>query len=38
MADLEDLDMGMVLDMMTEKSNDAEDYPTLATQSDFDKF
>lgn len=38
MQDLEDLDMGMVFDMFTEKSNDSYEYKVLATQDDFDKF
>lgn len=38
MADLEDLDMGMVFDMLTEKTNDDYDYPQIAAQADFDKF
>ena len=38
MQDLDDLDVGMVLDMLTEKSNDSYDYKTIATQKDFDNF
>lgn len=42
MSDLEDLDMGMVYDMLIEQANDqAEDaYDTVreATQADFDRF
>lgn len=30
--------MGMVYDLLTEKSNDQEEYPYMATQEDFDKF
>lgn len=30
--------MGMVYDMLTEKANDHEKYPVLATQEDFDSF
>lgn len=30
--------MGMVYDMLTEKANDQEKYPVIATQEDFDKF
>lgn len=30
--------MGMVYDMLTEKANDLEKYPVIATQEDFDKF
>ena len=36
--DLEKLEIGMVLDMLTERSNDDCDYPYMATQSDFDRF
>lgn len=36
--DLEFLTYGMVLDMMTEKSNDTAEYKELAQQNDFDKF
>lgn len=38
MRDLEDLDVGMVYDMMTENGNDEINYPIVATQEDFDKF
>lgn len=38
MSDLEDLNEGFVVDMMIESSNDDYDYPTKATQEDFDKF
>lgn len=38
MADLDELDMGMVFDMFTEKSNDDVHYARVATQADFDKF
>lgn len=30
--------MGMVYDMLTEKANDHEKYPVLATQEDYDRF
>ena len=30
--------MGMVYDLLTERANDQEKYPILATQDDFDKF
>lgn len=30
--------MGMVYDMLTERSNDHVDYPELASQTDFDRF
>lgn len=37
-SDLEYLDIGDVLDMMTERENDSAEYNVLATQEDFDKF
>lgn len=36
--DLDQLDFGMVLDILTERANDECDYPTIATQADFDRF
>lgn len=38
--ELDQLDEGMVLDMITESMNDsvAEEYQELATQADFDRF
>jgi len=36
MADLEVLSVGMVLDMLIERSNDNYDYPLIATQADMD--
>lgn len=38
MNDLEGLDIGMVVDMMIESSNDDVEYAQIATQEDFDKF
>ena len=38
MSDLDELDMGMVFDMYTEKANDAEEYPTIGDQSDIKRF
>ena len=38
MADLELLDFGMVLDMITERDNDDVEYDRIATQDDMDKF
>lgn len=38
MEDLDDLTVGMVNDMYTEKSNDDYDWKILAEQSDMDKF
>lgn len=36
--DLDDLTIGLVLDMATESQNDNYEYPAQASQSDFDKF
>ncbi len=30
--------MGMVYDLLTEKANDSEKYPYMASQEDFDSF
>jgi hypothetical protein len=38
MADLQELTMGLVIDMLTEKMNDGEEYEIVADQSDFDAF
>ena len=38
MADLECLEIGQALDMMTESGNDNYKYQPLATQEDFDRF
>lgn len=38
MDDLDCLEYGFVVDMMTESSNDTYDYKPLATQEDFDRF
>jgi hypothetical protein len=39
MSDLDHLDMGMVLDMFTEKANDSwSGWQQVATQDDFDRF
>lgn len=37
-SDLDSLNYGDVIDMLTESGNDAYQYPTLATQEDFDRF
>jgi FKBP-type peptidyl-prolyl cis-trans isomerase (trigger factor) len=37
-ADLEQLDVGDVYDMLTEQGNDSCDYQQVATQDDIDKF
>lgn len=36
--ELDQMTIGMVFDMLTEKSNDDYDYPLKATQQDFDNF
>lgn len=36
--DLDDLTIGLVLDIWTEKGNDSVTYRKVATQEDFDKF
>ena len=36
--DLENIDFGLVADMMTEKDNDNYNYPYKASQEDFDRF
>ena len=36
--ELENMDFGVVSDMMTEKQNDEYKYPYKATQEDFNKF
>lgn len=36
--DLDELTVGMVLDMFTESANDSYDYAYLATQEDFDRW
>jgi hypothetical protein len=38
MADLEELEYGEVIDMMTEADNDNAEWNVLATQDDFDRF
>ena len=39
MDDLDLLDIGMIYDMFTEKSNDGyDDWRQVATQADFDRF
>jgi hypothetical protein len=35
---LDGLEYGLVVDMMTESSNDEYDYKTVASQEDFDAF
>lgn len=36
--DLDSMEYGLVVDMMTESGNDSQTYRTLAEQEDFDKF
>ena len=36
--DLENIEYGLVQDMMIEKSNDRHDYPYKAEQKDYDNF
>ncbi len=38
MSDLDYLDFGMILDIMTESSNDGYEWSNVATQQDFDAF
>ena len=36
--DLDSLEFGIIVDMMTESSNDDYEYKVVATQEDFDAF
>ena len=36
--DLEEIDFGLVQDMLVEKDNDNYNYPYKASQEDFDRF
>ena len=38
LSDLDALDYGFILDMITESSNDDYKYKELASQEDFDRF
>lgn len=38
LSELDNLDIGMVFDMITENANDHEEYDFLPTQEDFDRF
>lgn len=38
MSDLDQLDYGMIIDIMTEYGNDSVKYQQQATQADFDAF
>ena len=35
---MDDLEIGLVLDVLTERANDDFDYKQVATQDDFDRF
>ena len=37
-SDLSNLEYGLILDMLTERGNDAEEWDYKATQADFDRF
>lgn len=37
-SDLDDIDAGMVLDLLIEQENDTQEWDVLATQEDFDRF
>jgi len=36
--ELEEIEFGLVMDMLTEQGNDQHKYPYKATQKDFDRF
>lgn len=38
LSELDQLEYGVIEDMMTEKRNDSEKWQELATQDDFDRF
>lgn len=38
LGEMEDLDEGMVIDMIVEASNDTVEYATKASQDDFDRW
>ena len=38
LSELEELEFGVITDMLTEKDNDNFEYPIKATQEDFNKF
>ena len=38
LADLDYLDYGELVDILTESTNDQADYPEVATQNDYDQF
>lgn len=36
-GDMENLSIGMIMDMLIERQNDDYDYPLMATQADIDR-
>ncbi len=36
--EIEELELGFIFDIFTEKANDELNYPEIATQDDFDNF
>jgi len=36
--ELDDMDSGLIMDMITESGNDNCEYPEIATQDDFERF
>lgn len=38
MSDMDNLEAGTIVDMMTEASNDGYEYRQVATQEDYDRF
>lgn len=38
LIELEELSQGLVMDMITESSNDSYDYPSIANKEDFKRF
>lgn len=38
LADLEEITLGLVFDILTERGNDSHEYDELATQADIDAF
>lgn len=38
LEEIDELQAGLIFDVLTEQNNDAEDYAPVATQEDFDNF
>jgi hypothetical protein len=38
LSELEDIEVGELIDILTESGNDSYEYPRKATQEDFDKY